>query len=122
MTSYQSVQGLEQVVLEASYVLDVLATPTLLTFQLDAFLTPQHPDYVTPSKDEQERYRPAILTFSKLNKLIWDFKTVSPAVDASGEIDYGSIDSMTITGQTYTIEGDFGRIEVNAKEAKFSIS
>lgn len=35
-----------------------------------------------------------------------------PASDASGEIDFGTLDVMQVDGDAYTLSGDFGEIRV----------
>ena len=47
--------------------------------------------------------------------LRWDGQGGRPAVDASGELDYGSIDTFAHDGDLYTLAGDFGRIEVTTR-------
>jgi hypothetical protein len=45
-----------------------------------------------------------------VSSLRWERQGSVPAVDATGEQDYGSFDFLTVTDDAYTVEGDFGRI------------
>ncbi|MEO3762947.1 hypothetical protein [Streptomyces sp. B8F3] len=55
------------------------------------------------------------MRFSSVSELHWVDQGWPPAVDASGESDYGAIDSMKIDGDRYVMAGDFGEICVIAQ-------
>ena len=58
-------------------------------------------------------YRSGSILFTGVTGLRWDDQGWAPGVvDASGELDYGSIDTFAHDGDLYTLTGDFGRIEV----------
>jgi hypothetical protein len=42
----------------------------------------------------------------------WLRQTMQPFEDATGEVDYGSIDSWTLDGDVSHITGDWGELEI----------
>lgn len=51
-----------------------------------------------------------------------DEQGAPPATDASGEVDFGHIDSLVWDGNAFELEGDWGRMEVSAARAEVEIS
>ena len=114
MNAYTDLPGLEEIVLEESYVLAVRAEPATVVFEVDFVLTQKHPEYVRPPATERECFHRGFLRFLKVESLVWGDQGLQPAVDASGELDYGHIDSLTTGQRTFWLEGDWGRMEVCA--------
>ena len=114
MRPYEQLEGLSQLVLEESYVLDVEARPGVVRFVVDFVLTDQHPDYRPPPPDETYCFRRGELVFSGVRDVAWSGQGTPPAHDASSEIDYGSIDSLRWEPSRYELEGDWGRMEITA--------
>ncbi|MDX2545265.1 hypothetical protein ACOT81_26250 [Streptomyces sp. WI04-05B] len=100
--------------LEESYVLGIEARPGLLACELDLALSTDHPLYEPASPGERHCYRRGRLEFSRVVDLHWTGQGTPPAKDATGELDYGAIDSLAVDGNLYTMTGDFGRIAVTA--------
>lgn len=121
MKPYTDLPGFESLVLEESYVLGVEATPGALAFDLDLVLTPEHPAYAPPPATERECFRRGRIRFVQVRRLVWDAQGVPPATDASGEADFGHIDSLAWEGNVFTLEGDWGRMEVSAARAEVEI-
>mgnify|MGYP000368437538 CR=1 FL=1 len=119
---YTDLPGFEALVLEESYVLGIQATPGALTFDVDLVLTPEHPAYAPPAADETECFRRGRVRFCEVHRLVWDQQGAPPATDASGEIDFGHIDSLVWDDGTFRLEGDWGRMEVSASRAEVDIS
>ena len=111
---YVDLPLLSTILLEESYVLDIEARPASIRFRVDFALTPEHPEYVRPSANEVHCTRRGWMRFSGVTTTSWSGQGVPPARDATGEVDYGNIDSFTFDGSTYTLEGDWGHLVVVA--------
>ncbi|GAQ74382.1 hypothetical protein ACKI1I_14100 [Streptomyces turgidiscabies] len=114
MNNYKQISRLAAYHLEESYVLEIEARPGSLAFELDLALSTDHPLHGPASPGERHCYRRGRLEFSPLADLHWTDQGTPPAKDATGELDYGSIDSLEVNGNLYTITGDFGHISVTA--------
>lgn len=118
MTAYEDLPGFEHIVLEESFVLDVTAKPASVSFGLEVVLTPDHPEYVAPGPSSYLCYRDGRLEFDEVTGLEWTEQGAPPATDASGEIDYGHIDTMEWDAGLYELHGDWGAMRVWAKSAR----
>lgn len=114
MTSYVEVEGLDTYYFEDSYVLRINATPGRLVFEMEFVLTSAHPQYAPARRGEQYCYRRGRLEFREVTDLVWTGQGLRPAHDASGQLDYGNIDSFFIEDHLYRLFGDFGEISVTA--------
>lgn len=112
MRPYSDIAALSGLLLEESWVLNIDAQPGRLTFVMDLVLTPDHPKYREPRRGEQYCYRRGELRFRGVGRLAWTNQGAPPATDASGEIDYGHIDSFEWDDKGGLLEGDWGRIDV----------
>ena len=110
--AYDQLPGLEQIYLEDSWVLGVTATYRELVFAVDFVLCEGHEFYRPAVPREQHCYRSGELRFSNVTDLSWADQTTRPAVDASGAIDYGNIDTLQFGDGSYVLNGDFGEITV----------
>ena len=90
---YEQINGLDNIYLEDSFILEIKQLPSQVIISLDTVLTESHPLYESPSEDEQYCYKKARLKFSNVTELQWLNKDLAPSVDANGEKDYGSIDT-----------------------------
>ncbi|MCW8377675.1 hypothetical protein [Streptomyces justiciae] len=109
---YPQLSGFEGVHLENSFVLDLKAAPGRLTLDVELVLTPEHPAYRPPAPGEQNCYARARIDIPDVRSLTWTDQGTPPAVDASGETDYGGIDVLYWDGAAFHVEGDWGSIEV----------
>ena len=114
MSDYSRVPGFEGLYLEDSWVLDITARPGVLEFVVELVLRESHPRYESPKAGEQYCYRRGVLRFGAVSSLRWDRQGAVPAIDTTGEQDYGSVDALGVTDHAYTVEGDFGRIAVES--------
>ncbi|MGU3435031.1 hypothetical protein ACNHUS_18685 [Actinomycetes bacterium M1A6_2h] len=114
-TDYRNLPGLAGVYLEDSYV-TAINEATDLVFELDAVLTPAHPDYRQPRAGEQYCYAAATLTFQKPFEVEWIRRTMVRSVDADGLEDLGSIDRLTQSGNSYRLTGDWGEVVVHTRQ------
>ncbi|MET9276031.1 hypothetical protein [Kribbella sp. NPDC003557] len=118
MTPYEELPGFEAYVLEESWVLDVTARPTSVVFRMDLVLTPQHPRYLAPEPGNNLSYVDGHLVFDDVTDLEWVAQGAPSATDATGEIDYGHIDTMTWDSGLYELRGDWGEMRVRARTAR----
>ncbi|WP_079178168.1 hypothetical protein [Streptomyces mangrovisoli] len=116
MSDYREVGELGQYFLEESYVLSIQASPGDLSLEMDLALSPEHPQHEPASPNERHCYRRGTIRYSGVKDLQWFDQGTPPAVDATGELDYGNIDSLTVEGDAYGMEGDFGRITIVARD------
>ncbi|HWF74447.1 MAG TPA: hypothetical protein VG186_13950 [Solirubrobacteraceae bacterium] len=116
--SYETIPELAGVYLEDSYVLDVHAAEHSVQFDLDLVLTPQHPAYHDPRPGEQYCYRRGRILIAGARSVRWVRRAMQAFRDASGEVDYGSIDSWYLDGEISHIAGDWGELEVDNGEVK----
>lgn len=94
LDDYPSFPGFENVSLEDSYVLDTEVHPAVLILKLDVLLLPGHPAHQAPAPGERACFRQGTVVFSSVRDLHWTGQDgIKPAVDASGGVDYGSVDS-----------------------------
>lgn len=110
--SYEPLPALSDVYLEDSYVLGIESDDRSVRFSIDLALTPEHPAYESPPPDEQYCYRRARISIDDARSVRWRRKTMQPFTDATGEVDYGSIDSWTLDGDVSHVEGEWGEVEV----------
>lgn len=111
---YEVILELAGFSLESSWVLDVSFKPGELLIKGEFVLTPNHAEYLPPDKGSVHCTRRGSLNFSDVTSLEWKSYGTTPGPDASGELDWGAIDSLEIEGHSYTIDGSFGAIQLEA--------
>lgn len=114
VTAYWDLPNLTEIYLEDSWVLNVVAEPATLAFKMEFVLREGHPNYRPPKLGEQYCYMPGLLIFPRVTSLSWEGPSVRPAVDATGEEDYGSVDEFRVEDGGYRLIGDFGDIRVSS--------
>ena len=122
MKQYIELPGFEHVYLEESYVLAVVVTPASVVFEMEIVLTAKHPEYSAPGPESFECYRVGRLEFGGVSYLEWSEQGSPPATDASGEIDYGHIDSFMWDSGQYELEGDWGVMKVTAATVMVAVA
>lgn len=122
MIDYRQIDDLRACYLEDSWVLDVIAQPGTLAISLDVVLLPGHPEYQAPLAGERYCYRRGEIKFEGVSVLHWDGQGLPPARDASGEFDYGGIDSFGVDHGVYHIVGNFGEISVWAESLRMKLA
>jgi hypothetical protein len=111
---YTDLPGLAEIVLEESYVLGIKAEPGTVTFDMAFVLTPNHPAYSPPPPSETECFRRGTLRLVGVRQLTWTEQGRRPAVDASGEEDWGHVDSFAWDENHFVLTGDFGSLDAEA--------
>jgi hypothetical protein len=122
MKAYTELPGFEGLLLEESYVLDIEAHPGVLVLSMDLVLTPEHPQYSEPLPDEQYCYRNGFIRFTGVQRLVWVDQGAPPATDATGEVDYGNIDSFEWDEVGTRLQGSWGQIELRAARSEVELA
>ena len=99
--------------LEDSYVLDLVTLDTAVVFVVDLAITPEHPEYQQPGAGEQLSFRRARLEVSGARTVHWVERVMRGFTDATGEVDFGCIDSWRLKGELSVITGDWGVLEID---------
>jgi hypothetical protein len=63
-----------------------------------------------------------VLEFGGVTGLEWVEQGSPPARDASGEVDYGHIDSMRWDRRDFELDGDWGRMRLCAEAAMITVT
>jgi hypothetical protein len=121
VNQYTELPQLAAIYLEDSWVLDVVARPSLVRFDLDLVLTPEHPEHSPIRPGEQHCYRRGRIEFTGVRRVLWTEQGAQPATDASGTTDYGNIDSFLYDEIGYHLEGSWGRMELQADDVRVSL-
>ncbi|GGV40766.1 hypothetical protein GCM10010212_31960 [Paenarthrobacter nicotinovorans] len=108
--------------LEDSWVLDINTSRGQLVITAEFVLTEEHTSYAPARPGEQYCYRKGVLVFEGVTDLTWTGQLSSrPSRDPDGSVDYGNIDSLTIEGDHYTVEGDLGIIDLHAASIRTAL-
>ena len=109
--------------LTESYVLGWRMDGDDLRFDLDVALVPGHPAYRAPGPDERTCYRRGTLTFPSAHAVVGleRQEAVRATVDASGERDYGNIDTFDDANGEFQLSGDFGDVRVKSGRPRLDV-
>ena len=121
MIDYNSFPGLAGIFLEDSYVLGITQSSDQLVFRLDAVLTPEHPAYHSARPGEQYCYEKGSLVFPDITRVEWLKRGNDHYTDASGEEDFGNIDVLTLDGNAFVAEGDWGAVRIFGEQPRFEL-
>ena len=121
MRAYTEILELEHFVLEESWVLDISSTPGGLTIRIDLVLDKDHPELKPAPAGDVYYTRQGVLSFDGVRRLEWIDQGARPSRDASGEVDFGNIDSMLSEDDQYELEGDFGTIRLTASRVHLEL-
>lgn len=82
-----------------------------LTFFVLASLLPEHPDFSPPTEGDWNCYRAGLIQFRGVTSVdgLVPQASIVPTIDASGSVDYGCIDHLSLVGSgKYRVCGEFG--------------
>jgi hypothetical protein len=87
---------------------------------------PEHTEYHPAKAGEQHCYRAGILTVSSSRPISFEGSKAPPAIDASGQLDYGNIDTFTCIDwdgtAAWELTGDWGRAIVKQPTVVLTLS
>jgi hypothetical protein len=121
MIDYERFPDLAGVYLEDSFVLKICDSGGELVFRLDAVLTSENPAYHEPRPGEYYCYADGRLIFADATGIDWINRSDGHYNDATGEVDLGNIDNLTMDGEAFVVEGDWGRIRVLSAPPRFEL-
>jgi hypothetical protein len=123
MTLWTEMSEFDGVDLTESYVLGWRMDGNDLRFDLDVALVPGHPAYRPPRPDERTCYHRGTLIFPGARAVsglaLQD--EVLGAVDATGERDYGNIDTFEETGGEFQLSGEFGDVRLKSARPRLEL-
>lgn len=114
MKPYTELEPLRDVVLEASWIRSVIASPGRLLVMLEAVIAKDSPRLEQPRPGEQHFWLPGVLQFDGVTELRWTGQPVSPNQDADGSTDYGNLDQLSFDRDHFHLESEAGVIDVVA--------
>lgn len=114
MSNYSDWTDFGQVYLEDSYVLDIKESGDDLAITMEIVLTEDHPKYQDPFENEVYCYAKAKILFPEMRSIRWIRRNRQPAIDASGDKDFGNIDSFVQENDSYRLSGDWGEVVVES--------
>ena len=104
--------------LEDTFVLAWHRFSEALTFHVLASLLPEHPESSPPTEGEWACYRAGLVHFFGVTSVegLVAQASVAFATGASGEVDYGCIDGLSLGGPgQYLVSGEFGNVSLAAQ-------
>jgi len=118
----EAFSDLSAIVLEESWVLEVIPATNGLALRLDAVLTHDHPQYVEPKAGEVACYRMGWLTVGSGEPVDVRISGAAPAIDATGKPDYGHVDSFVQDSEgRWELEGDWGYARVHGPRVTLNL-
>ena len=81
---------------------------------MDLTFAKDHPDLRPPREGDIYYSRTGTIRFSGVTSLTWSGQGSPPAIDATGTQDYDAIDSFRWEDTTYTLEGSWGAMRIEA--------
>ncbi len=114
MNNYFEIDGLKNIYLEDSFVLNITEKNDEIRYEVEFVLTENHPLYSTPSEAEQYCYKKGNLLFKGVSSVVWDDRSNKNFVDKNDEIDYGNIDCFSFSGESFKLSGDWGVVNFKA--------
>lgn len=112
---YFNLEGFEGIYLEDSFVLDIAIHFNTIILKMEFVLRDVHQFYCKPQNGEEYCYKTGNLIISPFTKMKCELLPISRSIDAAGEVDFGNIDQLFIIDDIIYISGDWGSLEINAK-------
>lgn len=98
--------------LEDSFLLGLRHFGVSLELEVEFQLTPDHPEWQSPLDGERACYRRGILRLADADRIVLKPSNLRPARDANGEWDFGNIDAMKCDGDRWSIDAEWGMMEI----------
>ena len=111
--------------LSESFVLSWHRGQDLLSFEVEFLVCESHPAYQPPAPGEWACFKKGKLEFPDVVRVLGlrSMRAVKPAIDATGERDYGHFDTFSEVGSgEFKFEGDFGEVRVVSRNPSVEIS
>lgn len=115
--NYSDLVQFKGLYLEDSFVLQIIETKELVSFQMEFVLTKEHPSYQEPLDNEMYCYRYGVIDFIAPKRVLWEYRNQKVvSIDANGENDFGNIDIFSKYRDVYSLEGDWGSVLIHCKK------
>lgn len=108
----------ENISIEKSVLLGVIADDDELMLEVDFCLQPAHPSYETPGADEVECFHPGTLRFAGISNLEIERSDASTGEALQRRF---AIHSFTIDGSRFAMTCDWGAIQLQARSIRVVI-
>jgi hypothetical protein len=113
MAEYPDLPGFEHLYLEDSWVLGVGETEDGLTFDVETVLNQDH-QWTPPKPGEVHCHQRLLIAFRRPTSIEWIERFPGPpATDATGQKDYGHIDTFLCDDERYELNGNWGHVVVH---------
>lgn len=113
--SYESLPAFSDVVLEESWVRQVIASPGRVLFLVEAVIAKDSPLLQDPRPGEQFFWLPGVIQFEGVSSLEWTDQQ-GATTELDGTQDYDHIDSLTVDGDVYVVESGAGTLRLTATD------
>lgn len=113
--SYESLPAFSDVVLEESWVRQVIASPGRVLFLVEAVIAKDSPLLRDPRPGDQLFRLPGVIQFEGVSSLEWTGQQ-PPTTDPDGTQDYDHIDSLAVDGDVYVVESGAGTLRLTATD------
>ena len=117
MREWTELSTFDGIDLTESYILSWAHVNGSLVLEMDFVLTPDHPGYQPPPVNWYACFRRGLLRFDGVRSLtgLPNMADVIPAIDATGEKDYGHLDQLVeIAAGRFEGETDYGTFSVES--------
>ncbi|GIU52347.1 hypothetical protein TUM4438_44850 [Shewanella sairae] len=122
MKNYFEIEGLKNIYLEDSYVIDIKETESGIIFDMEFVLKPAHSCYSEPLSNEQYCYKDGTIEFIGCSSINWISRSKQVFTDRNKNVDHGNIDSFFRKGAVNHLEGDWGIVEFTNSERDLVIT
>jgi len=120
---WSKVEIFKGVDLNDSFVLDWSHEDDHLSFELEASIWPESLHYSKPKKNEHTCYKRATLRFLGVKEVsgLKPKELVQSTTEPDGLTDYGNIDLLNVSEDSFILVGDFGSVNIQGGELQFEI-
>ncbi len=120
---WQEIKTFDGIDLSESYILSWFTEDKQVAFRVDFVLSPEHPAYSPPPPTEYACFRLGTLSFNGVGSVdgLPELSKVRAATDASGEFDYGHVESLSFYSGIYEVGFEFGIAKIEAESISVSL-
>jgi hypothetical protein len=124
MRDWTAIPSFDRLDLSESFILSWTADTGDVVFEVDFALAEGHADYRQPPLGEWACFRRGTLKFPNAHSIagLRTMAEVRPAIDATGEADYGHFDSLIeVASGQFEVSGDFGVLRLESDQPMVAI-
>ena len=113
--SYESLPAFSDVVLEESWIRQVIASPGTVLLLVEAVIAKGSPLLQEPRPGEQFFWLPGVIRFEGVSSLEWTDQQ-PPTTNPDGTEDYDHVNALTVDGDVYVVESGAGTLRLTAAD------